>query len=109
VLRDRDADGNGSLEERLYAQQDANWNVTAVVDIAGSVFERYLYEAYGAGAALDAGWTLLPNSNFSWTHGHQGGRAEAANGWYDFGHRWLIPALGRWNKIDPKGFVDGMN
>ena len=29
VLRDRDTTGNGTLDERLYAMQDANWNVTA--------------------------------------------------------------------------------
>jgi YD repeat-containing protein len=37
VLRDRDADensGNG-LEERLWVQQDANWNVTALLDGSG--------------------------------------------------------------------------
>jgi YD repeat-containing protein len=29
IARDRDTDSNGSLEERLYAQHDANFNVTA--------------------------------------------------------------------------------
>ena len=28
---------------RLWAQQDANWNVTALVDAAGDVVERYVY------------------------------------------------------------------
>src|SRR5262249_2491319 len=34
IERDRDADGNpaNGLEERLYVQQDANWNVTALVN-----------------------------------------------------------------------------
>src|SRR5262249_17429575 len=45
VLRDRDADGSpaNGLEERLYAQQDANWNTTALVDAGGNVVERYVY------------------------------------------------------------------
>src|SRR5262249_22934938 len=32
LLRDRDTDANGSLDERLWVQQDANYNVTALVD-----------------------------------------------------------------------------
>ncbi|HXG09406.1 MAG TPA: hypothetical protein VNK04_06420 [Gemmataceae bacterium] len=54
VLRDRDADGNAAngLEERLYVQQDANWNVTALVDAAGNVVERYVYNPFGAVAVL---------------------------------------------------------
>ncbi len=30
ILRDRDTTGDGTLDERLYALQDANWNVVAV-------------------------------------------------------------------------------
>lgn len=32
VLRDRDSDANGSLDELPWVQQDANWNVTALLD-----------------------------------------------------------------------------
>ncbi len=35
VLRDRDATGGGTLSERLWVQQDANWNVTALVNTIG--------------------------------------------------------------------------
>jgi hypothetical protein len=37
ILRDRDADNNGTLEERLYVAQDANYNVTALFDNSGNV------------------------------------------------------------------------
>ena len=43
VLRDRDTDANGSLDERVYVLQDANFNVTALVDDSGTVIERYVY------------------------------------------------------------------
>lgn len=43
VLRDRDTDADGTLDERLYPLQDANWNVTALADTAGAVQERYRY------------------------------------------------------------------
>ncbi len=35
VLRDRDTNADGTLDERLWVQQDANWNVTALVDGTG--------------------------------------------------------------------------
>ena len=40
VLRDRDTTGNGVLDERLYALQDANWNVTSIADTTGTIVER---------------------------------------------------------------------
>jgi len=39
VLRDRDTDANGSLAERLWVQQDANFIVTPLVDNNGDVVE----------------------------------------------------------------------
>ena len=54
ILRDRDTTGNGTLDERLYAMQDANWNVVALADSNGDVVERYLYSAYGDPVVLNA-------------------------------------------------------
>jgi YD repeat-containing protein len=48
VLRDRFSSGT----ERLYALQDANWNVTATCDTSGAVQERYRYTAYYYSAEL---------------------------------------------------------
>ena len=56
VLRDRDLDGNpaNGLEERLYAQQDANYNMTALVSTSGTVLERYVEDPYGNPTISDA-------------------------------------------------------
>jgi YD repeat-containing protein len=35
IVRDRDADNNGSLEERLYAAHDANFNVSSIISTSG--------------------------------------------------------------------------
>src|SRR5262249_33205753 len=53
VLRDRDTTGSGQLGERLYVQQDANWNVTAVANPAGQVLERDVEDPYGKVTVLD--------------------------------------------------------
>ena len=49
VLRDR-----GS--ERLYVQQDGQGSVVALVSAAGTVVERYVYDAYGRPSVLTSGW-----------------------------------------------------
>ncbi|WP_428939790.1 hypothetical protein [Fontivita pretiosa] len=62
ILRDRDADadpGTGDhgltgsgLEERLYAQQDRNLNLTSLTDTSGVVQERFIYDPYGKPTVL---------------------------------------------------------
>src|SRR5205814_5845974 len=53
VLRDRSTANNGTLDERLWVQQDANYNVTALINGSGSVVERYAYDPYGKRTVLD--------------------------------------------------------
>jgi RHS repeat-associated protein len=109
VLRDRDADGNAGngLEERLWVQQDANWNVTALVTVTGAVAERFAYDPYGVRAVLAANWSGQTGSNYAWVYGHQGGRLDTLTGAYHFRHRDLLASLMRWNRPDPIGFPAG--
>jgi hypothetical protein len=80
VLRDRDADGNSTLEERKYALQDANWNVIALTDDSGAVDERYAYSAYGAARFLTPSFTPVGTgtSAFDWETLYAGYRYEPA-------------------------------
>jgi hypothetical protein len=55
-------------------QQDANWNVTALVSNAGTVLERYVYDPYGRPTYLNGSWTGLEGSGYNWVYLHQGGR-----------------------------------
>src|SRR5207247_9031172 len=68
VERDRDADGNpaNGLEERLYAQQDANWNVTALLSVAGSVTARLLYDPFREPTLVNSDWTGPGNYTLGW-------------------------------------------
>jgi RHS repeat-associated protein len=106
VERDRDADGNGAngLEERFYVQQDANFNVTAIINTSGSVVERYVYDPYGAPTFLSAGW-IGPADGYSWRYLHQGGKFDSTTGLYNFGYRDESPTLGRWLQVDPLKFA----
>jgi RHS repeat-associated protein len=103
ALVERDAGGL-----RLYVQQDANYNVTAVVNRAGAVQKRYLYDPYGQVTVLDAGWNVRSGgSQYSWVYLHQGGRFDAVAGLYNFRRRDYSPTLGRWLQQDPVVYGSG--
>jgi RHS repeat-associated protein len=101
VLRDRDADSNGSLEERLYAVQDANWNVTGVATAAGTVAERFVYEPYGDVSVRDGAWATKSGSAYGWQDLFQGRRWDGNGNTYDFRWRNYSTTLGRWLQVDP--------
>ena len=93
--------------QRLYVQQDANWNVTALVNTSGSVVERYVYDPYGSVTYLTASWGSRSGSNYAWHYLFQGGRLDTATGLVDFQHRDLSTSLGRWRGADPLSYRAG--
>jgi len=107
VLRGRDSDGDGTLDERLWVVQDANYNVTVLFDNAGHVVERYVYDPFGQATVLDASWNVLAASAFAWHYLHQGGRFDATSGLYHFRNRDYSPTLGRWTSLDPLRYAAG--
>jgi RHS repeat-associated protein len=107
VLRDQSSQGNGVLDQRLYVQQDANWNVTALVNTSGAVVERYAYLPYGAVMVLAPDFSSRGASSYGWRYLFQGGRLDPATGLYNFRHRDYSPSLGRWLQADPLGLRAG--
>ncbi len=106
VLRDRDTDSNGTLDERIYPLQDANWNTTALVNASGTVVERETYGPFGVATYRDPSGSALSGSSKDWVFLHQGGEKIAA-GDYEFRNRVLSPTFGRWLSNDPIGFGAG--
>src|SRR5262249_25380601 len=102
-------DGNGSLDERLYAQHDGNFSVTALLDTSGQVVERYVYDPYGAVTVLAPNWSTRGSIDYAWRYLHQGGRYQAATGLYHFGARDTKPTIGRWLQVDPLGLRPDIN
>jgi RHS repeat-associated protein len=110
VLRDRDLSGDGSYDERLYVQQDANYNPTSLSDNTGVVVERFLFDPYGVATFLDPNWSVdAGGSDYAWQHLHQGGRHDPLTGLVHFRFRDYSPSRGRWTQQDPAGYVDGAN
>ena len=65
VLRDRDTDDNGTLDERLYATMDY-FNGTAVLNTSGVVQERYAYSAFGVRRIMAADFSPRSTSSHAW-------------------------------------------
>jgi hypothetical protein len=55
VLRDRDTDGNGSLDERMWYCQNRRYDVVALIDGSGEQREMVRYSAYGIPFGLPVG------------------------------------------------------
>ena len=107
VLRDRDSDldSDNTLDERLYALQDANWNVTSVADTSGDVQERYAYTAYGEPTFQNSSFMSQGSSSFSWGVLYAGYCRDAVCGLYAVRTRMYQPRLGTWLSRDPVSTV----
>ncbi len=109
VLRDKDTTGNGTLDERLYSMQDANWNVTALSNISGGIQQRIAYQPYGESLELDADFTSYSGSDLEWTVRFTGRELDLTIGLQVNRNRYLHLQLGRWITRDPLGYADGMS
>jgi len=107
VRRDRDTNADGTLDERLYALQDPNWNVVAIADTAGDVQERFAYSAYGVPLVLGPAFGSRQDSSFVWERLYAGYQYDGYV--YMVRARPLQPLLGAWIQRDPLGYVDGQN
>jgi RHS repeat-associated protein len=109
VLRDRSTLHNGTLDERLWIQQDANGNVTELVNSSGSAVERYVYDPYGKVTFLNASWGTIASSAYAHVYLFQGERSDPATGMYHMDRRDYSATLARFVSVDPSGFSAGDN
>lgn len=100
AVRDRDTTGNGTLDERLYAMQDANWNVTALANTSGTVQERFAYLPYGQSLELNADFTTYSGSDLTWSVRFTGRELDLAIGLQINRTRYLHLQLGIWVNRD---------
>jgi RHS repeat-associated protein len=101
VCRDRSS-------ERLYALQDVGFNITALVGIAGTVQQRFLYDPYGTCAVLTATWTSSSDA-YAWVYRRTGRELDTDTQIYHFRARTFHSGLGRFLTRDPIGQRDGAN
>jgi RHS repeat-associated protein len=89
--------------------QDANFNVTAVVNASGTVLERYHYTPYGEVSFLTSSFSLLTSSLISNHHLFTGRERDPETGLQLNRHRYYAAHLGRWVNRDPIRYRGGMN
>ena len=106
ILRDRDTTGGGTLNERLYAMQDPNWNAVAVTNSAGVVQERYAYSPYGDPMFLSAIFGSQAGTLFDWERLFACYRIDLATSIYVVRNRLLDYVIGTWLTPDPANFAD---
>ena len=106
ILRDRDTTDprNGTLNERLWVMQDANWNVVALTDNSGNVVERPLYSAYGTPVVLTSAFASRSSSSYDWEYLFTGRRMDLETGLMYYRNRSYHPGLGRFANRDPIGY-----
>lgn len=104
------------LDQVVFFQQDANFNVTSITDANGNVLERYRLTAYGERTVLNVNFTVKGDgtvSDYGNQYGHQGGRQDLHTGLYLYnigglGREYHV-SLGRWGQRDRAGYVNGQN
>ena len=109
ILRDRDTNADGTLDERLYALQDANWNVVALADTTGEIVERYGYSSYGTPVFLDSFHNSRVSSLYDWDILYCGYRWDNHSQKFQVRYRNLWSHLGCWDRRDPVGYRGGIN
>ena len=111
VLRERDTNNDGVLDERLFALNDFTLNVQALVDATGAVVERFRYSVYGTRTALDAGFMprLNGESAYDFDPGYQGLFHDDETGFINNRRRLRHAELGVWLTRDPIGYEGGLN
>ena len=114
IERDQSTTTPGTLDQRIYAQEDANHNITSLTDANGIVVERYLYDPYGVVTVLNPDGSVRGDGTFASSlykvpNLFQGMRYDAPTGNYTTPNRDYDPNLGTWLEEDPAGYVDGSN
>jgi RHS repeat-associated protein len=120
ILRDREYGGGGDESSssstggeglnrhRLYAVDDLA-NVTALVDRAGAVLERYGYNGFGGVRYLTASFGSRSTSLYDWETLFASYRYDTDTGIYLARFRYFHPLLGRWLSRDPIQEQGGLN
>jgi RHS repeat-associated protein len=95
--------------QRLYAMQDANFNLTSIANASGGVVERYLFDPYGNRTIMNASWGTISTSAYSWAIGHQGLIQDAESCLLYNRNRMIHILVGVFSQSDPIRYENGMS
>ncbi len=95
VRRDRAPTTPGELDETRYVLMDY-FSPEAICDEEGTVTERYAFSAFGLRSILAPDYSPRTASESAIEFAFQGQFEDSETGWFNYGYRYYIPALGRW-------------
>jgi RHS repeat-associated protein len=91
----------------LYYQEDHEGSVTHLTGTAGTVLEKYRYDAFGAPTINDANGVVITATAFSNRFLFTGREYRSTFGFYEYRARAYNPTLGRFTSQDPTLFDAG--
>jgi len=111
IVRWHDSDTDGTIDDTLYYTNDANMNVTSLIDPSTqAVVERYSYDPYGKLTVYDASWTTRANGTaYDNEVLYCGYRRDYETGLDHVRIRPYHCTMGRFIVADPSHYPDGMN
>jgi RHS repeat-associated protein len=86
-----------------YYHTDGNGNVTMLVNGAGGMVAKYLYDSYGNTLGM---WGTLTSAN---TYRYASKEIDLKSGQYYYGYRYYQPNLQRWLNRDPIAEAGGID
>lgn len=86
---------------------DHNGNVTTLLNLDGTLHEKYQYTAFGEETITDSSNNTLTQSLNPWRFSSK--RHDSETGFIYFGRRYYDPKTLRWTTPDPLGYTAGPN
>jgi RHS repeat-associated protein len=108
VLRHRDSNSDGTLDQKAYALHD-EFHLTALIDASAVVQERYGYDCFGNPRVMTAAFGPGSVNPYTTDFGFGGYRWDKESGLYQVRHRFYHARLGRWLSRDPIDYEAGTN
>ncbi len=111
ILRDENTDQDSSCDDqRFYYLNDANFNVTALVNSNGDATERYVYDPYGRTTIYDGSWSSTrTTSDYGNLLTYTGREYDCETGLHHYRNRYYHANLGRLVSRDPILYFGGIN
>ncbi|CAN5839571.1 hypothetical protein BH11VER1_BH11VER1_35700 [soil metagenome] len=100
---------NGATATPHYYCYDGNGNVTQVVDAAGSIEASHRYTAFGGNLESVTTTAFAQRNPWRFSTKYLDQEVETTDGFYYYGYRFYLTALGKWLSEDPIGESGGPN
>lgn len=104
ILRQRDTNVDGTIDDTFYALQDANFNVVALALSNGTIEERFIYDAYGKVTPKNSTFGTYSGTDYEWEFLYTGRRLDLESSIMYHRNRYYHTSLGRFVSRDPIGY-----